>query len=125
MTIIVASLPNMGHYTGTERWFRHPLSGHNYSYTEGVQYVAEQAGAYWLVDKVLTTIGFLEKPKLKDEDMLAWHLMVDGSKAVLAVEDGNGKELWREKIEYTDFPAPGITLWWMRADGVLCLPSEY
>ena len=36
-------------FTGTETWFRHPLA-RKVLYTEGVQYVAEQGGAYWLLD---------------------------------------------------------------------------
>jgi hypothetical protein len=43
----------LGHFTGCDELYRHALC-RNVLYTEGVQYVAESAGAYWLIDKVAT-----------------------------------------------------------------------
>jgi hypothetical protein len=44
-------------FTGTERWHRHGLA-RNVTYNDGDRYVADTAGAYWLVlinrDRVLT-----------------------------------------------------------------------
>jgi len=37
--------------TGTETWFHHPLN-RKVVYTEGMQYVAEKGGAYWLIDEI-------------------------------------------------------------------------
>jgi hypothetical protein len=34
---------------GTEHWHRHGLA-RSVCFTDGVKYVADQAGAYWLVD---------------------------------------------------------------------------
>ena len=42
---------DLRHFTGTESWFRHALV-RDILYTEGVQYVAEQGGAYWLLDEI-------------------------------------------------------------------------
>jgi hypothetical protein len=36
-------------FNGTENWYRHGLI-RNVAYTDGAQYVAEHAGAYWLLD---------------------------------------------------------------------------
>jgi hypothetical protein len=44
------SLSNdLAHFTGTERWYRHPLFN-NVLFTDGVQHLAQKAGAYWLVE---------------------------------------------------------------------------
>jgi hypothetical protein len=36
-------------FTGTEHWYRRPLA-RAVTYTDGAKYVAEQGGAYWLLD---------------------------------------------------------------------------
>ena len=38
-------------FYGTEVWYRHPLF-RKCLYTEGVQYLAEHGGAYWLLDLI-------------------------------------------------------------------------
>ena len=45
------------------------------------------------------------------------------TKSVLVCEDGNYCELYREKIEWTDFPLNKIELW--SENGVLMLASEH
>ncbi|MGH9342555.1 MAG: DUF6876 family protein, partial [Terriglobia bacterium] len=40
---------DLGQFTASEQFFRHGLSK-SHIYTEGVQFVAERAGAYWLLD---------------------------------------------------------------------------
>lgn len=45
------TLEALHHFTGTETWFRHPLV-RKVLYTEGVQYLAETGGAYWLLDEI-------------------------------------------------------------------------
>jgi hypothetical protein len=40
-------------FTGTENWYRHSLN-RNVTYTDGVKFMAESAGAYWLIDEVAT-----------------------------------------------------------------------
>ena len=88
-------------------------------YTEGVQYLAEQAGAYWLIDKVATLQ--LEQ-KIKAEEFQVWKLRVADERATLACEDGNGNEVYREAIDFTDFPLAEIDLWF--ENNVIMLPSE-
>jgi hypothetical protein len=92
--------------------------------TEGSSYLAEAAECYWLFD------------------VYASHLMaVDGNKdwftclklnrtnhsAIVAIEDGNGGVLAKQKIEYTDFPLQAYTLYgcWTGDFWVVMLPSEY
>ncbi len=104
-------------FSGTEHWYRH-LSG--YLYTDGVQYVAQEGGAYWLIDKIL----FTTRAKNILQEFGAWKLEVNEDKsATLVCEDGNYNELYREKIEWTDFPLKRIELWFK--NGVLILPNEH
>ena len=104
-------------FTGTTRWFKH-LSG--YHYTDGVQYVAEEGRAYWLVDKILLTTRY----KTKLQEFGVWKLNVhEDRSATLVCEDGNYNKLYEEKIKWTDFPLNTIELWF--ENGVLILPSEH
>ena len=52
-----------------------------------------------------------------------WTLMVEGSTALLRCDDGNDRRLLERRIDYTDFPEPGIKLYVV--DGVIMLPGEY
>jgi len=104
-------------FTGTEHWYRH-ISG--YLYTDGVLYVAQEGGAFWLVDKILLTT----RAKKNLQEFGSWKLEVNEDKsAIFLCEDGNYNELYREKIEWTDFPLNKIELWF--ENGVLILPSEH
>lgn len=105
-------------FSGTTQWFRHGLM-RSVLYTEGVQYLAEQAGAYWLIDKVATLQ--LEQ-KISAEGFQVWKLRVADSKATLTCEDGNDNTVYREAIEFTDFPLAEIDLWF--ENSVIMLPSE-
>ena len=88
------------------------------------------------VDEVLRAIEAFEavRPKLPymtdgiviiaAEAFQLWKLTVDANRtAVLTCEDGNGKEVYRMAIPYTDFPLPTITMYFI--DNVILLPSEY
>jgi hypothetical protein len=115
----ICKLEDLHQFTGTENWYRHGLN-RNMLYTDGARYVAENAGAYWLLD----TIVFAQlEPALRKESFQVWKLEVSDSRAVLICEDGNDQVLRREELTFTDFPEPGITLW--MTDNVILLPSEY
>ena len=107
-------------FTGTETWFRHPLA-RKVLYTEGVQYVAEQGGAYWLLD----TLAFAQAiPAVAAESFQFWTLTVHPNQtATLACEDGNGKVVHTQEIPFTDFPLDEIKFYF--TDNVILLPSEY
>jgi hypothetical protein len=38
-------------FTGTEYWYRHAVV-RDVLYTDGVKYVAQTGGAYWLIDEI-------------------------------------------------------------------------
>ncbi len=93
------------------------------SYTEGVQYLAEAASAYWLLDLIAShqTKRFLSNPKLQDFQI--WRLSVHENSGTLICEWDTNMEVLRQEIEYTDFPLQSIKLYLVRQ--VLMLPSEY
>lgn len=121
-TIAATNLANDLHqFTGTENWYRHPLSK-SITYTDGVRYLAKTAGAYWLLDAIVSA-QFL--PEVIRTEFQLWRLTVDleKSSAVLKCEDGDYNVVYSQKIEFTDFPLPEVTLFF--CNNVIHLPSEY
>jgi hypothetical protein len=107
-------------FTGTELWYRHGLMK-DVLYTDGAKHVAEAGGAYWLLDEI--ALAQLEK-KIAAQPFQVWKLTVEAdSTALLSCEDGNGNEVSRKAIAFTDFPLREMTLWF--TDNVILLPSEY
>ena len=113
-------LLELGQFTGSETWWRHPIN-RKVTYTDGVKYLAEKAGAYWLLDEIALCQPY--EKKVVAERFQVWKLKVKDSTATLDCEDGNGKVVYSKQIEFTDFPEPGIDLWF--TDSVILLPSEY
>ena len=114
---------DLAQYSGTEQWYRsiNPIV----TYTDGVKYFADTAGAHWLIDILSTE---LVNPCLK-EGFLSIKVVVTNRRARLTAGDGNGNTLWRRKISYTDCPS-GTWKFFMAPGGaegslVLMLPSEY
>jgi len=107
-------------FTGSEQFFRNPLYKH-FIYTEGVRYLAEQAGAYWLIDYIFSN---QHDAILKAADFQVWKIKVENNHtASIQVEDGNDNLIKVFALEFTDFPLDAFTLWFI--DGTLLLPSEY
>jgi hypothetical protein len=107
-------------YTGTETWFRHEIFRF-FTYTQGVQFLAEQAGAYWLIDLILGLQH--ESAAVNKEPFQLWKLETENNSGKLTCEDGNGSAVYSQVIEYTDFPLKEISLYF--TDSVLLLPTEY
>ena len=109
-------------FYGTEAYYRwSPIFG-NFLLTDGAKYIAEACDAYWLVDLFASHL-----PAYKDEGFAVLYLKVKDGKAVAQIEDGNGKVLKKQKIEYTDFPLDQIVLYCCPHGDqfVIMLPSEY
>lgn len=112
---------DLAHFTGSEQFFRHALN-RSVIYTEGVQYLAEHGGAYWLIDEIALAQRYV--PAVAAEEFQLWNLSVaEDRTAILACEDGNGGGVFTKAIEYTDFPLTEIKLYY--TNGTLLLPSEY
>jgi hypothetical protein len=116
---------DLAHFTGTEQWFRCFLN-RKVTYTEGVKYFAEKAGAYWLLDILATELPGL----VKKHGMIFVSAESDGSQAnLVAVRDKGEPPLWHRHVDFTDLPAGEWPLW-MGEGGpggtmVIMLPSEY
>ena len=108
----------LANYYGSENLYRHTLN-RRMTYTEGVQAFAVLAGAYWFIDIAATELFTL----LKDEDFLTVILRVEGSKAKITADDGNGNVLFTKLIDYTDCPEGEWKFFF--TGNVLMLPSEY
>ena len=112
-------LNELAQFTGTSQWYRNPLFK-NFLYTDGVQHLAENAGAYWLIDYIFSNQII---PEIKRQEFQVWIITVEDSKAEIRVEDGNDNVIKEFKIPFTDFPLPEFRLWF--SENVLLLPSEY
>lgn len=104
-------------FHGTDNIYSHWT--HKVQYTDGVKWLADRAGAHWLIDAIAS---WQLRPEVKAEEFQSWKLRrIDGG-AVLTCDDGNGRIVARQEIEFTDFPLPEFTLWC--EFGTVMLPSE-
>src|SRR5215471_14079566 len=99
---------DLAHFTGSDQFYRHALN-RRMLYTDGVQYLAEKAGAYWLLDKIAT---LQLEPAIRGEEFQVWRLTVTDSRARLTCDDGNDNSapLYAEDIDFTDFPLDEIAI---------------
>ncbi len=108
-------------FTGSEHWYRHAMA-RDVLYTDGVKYVAETGGAYWLIDEIAFAQRF--DKLLAAEEFQLWKLMVNADHtATLTCEGGDGGVVFTKAIEYSDFPLAEITLCFI--NNTILLPSEY
>ena len=111
----------LAQFTGSQNFYRHGLV-REVLYTEGVEYVVDAAGAYWLLDEIALAQRYIIP--VKREDFQVWDLVVNVDQtARLTCGDGNGREVYSKHIELMDFPEPGIRFYYV--DWVIHLPSEY
>lgn len=70
---------------------------------DGAKYVADTAGAYWLLDEIALAQSL---KRVAGEEFQLWKLKVNLAEntARLICEDGNGKTVMTKRIGYTDFP---------------------
>src|SRR5271155_3607788 len=101
---------DLDQFIGSEQLFRHGLS-RKHLYTQGAQFVAERAGAYWLLDK----IALHGSPAIAREDFQVWKLNVHPNQtATLTTGNGDNDILKTEELPFTDFLLSEITLWAVR-----------
>jgi len=104
-------------FTGTEHYYKN-FTG--LRYTDGVKFLADKTGCYWLIDLV----GSYQH-KLKNVGFQLWELKVNKDKtAVVTIKEDDDKPiLIKQELKYTDFSLNEIQLYCI--GGVLILPSEY
>ena len=118
---IQADLPN---FTGTESYHRWSILFRYFVLTDGAKYVADECGAYWLMDAIASHL-----PRSRNEGFVVAKLA--RGKAVtyyiLTLDDGNGNTFARQVIDHTNFPLEEITFYIIPQDDlrVIMLPSEY
>ena len=136
-------------HTGTSQYYRHWLPGA--LFTDGVAYLQEAAGCYWLIDAIVSHLGEINRLAKQDEMVAGLHLWTltmatdarplyrgddpasDPIDAKLEMQiDTNTPVLIRQDIGYSNFPlTDGIKLYVSRVEGMadkpwlIYLPSEY
>jgi hypothetical protein len=117
-------------FTGTENYYRYSPLFRNFILTDGTKFLADEAGAYWLMDAIASHVGSYKRDtfavvNLRQNQPDNW---------LLTIDDGNGKLYARQEIEFSDFPLESIKLYVCKQeDGtfphpdmwVILLPSEY
>ena len=118
-------LADLRQFTGTTQWHRWSNLT-DLICTDGVKYLAEEAGAYWLLDAIAS---HQNAPALKDsqrlQELQIWLLSVNADKScqLTCSEDSDIPPVVVQDIEFTDFPMKEVKLY--VCDGVILLPSEY
>lgn len=121
MTKAKLSDADLWQFTGTENLYRHALN-RNVLYSDGAKYVADEGGAYWLLDEIALAQRF--NKAVAAEEFQVWTLTVNADRtATLTCDDGDDHAVLTKRIDFTDFPAGGITLWF--ANGTIYLPNEH
>lgn len=108
----------MRRFTGNPSWYRSPLNK-DMMYTDGVRFFAGAAEAYWFLDIVATEL----MPLQEDNPFLVITLEVAQQQGTVVVDDGDGNEVYRRSIGYTDCPE-GAWKFYL-TDNAMLLPSEY
>jgi hypothetical protein len=106
---------------GTGQWHRHALN-RNILFTDGAKYVADEGGAYWLLDEIVLAQHY--QKNVARQEFQVWKLTVNPDRTgTITVEDGNYNVVFTKTLDYTDFPAPEVTLWF--SNNVIYLPAEH
>jgi hypothetical protein len=113
---------NLAQFTGSETLYQHPFG---VRYTEGVKYMAEHGGAYWLIDAIAS---WQIDPTVRNDRMLQqiqfWKLTVNEDRsATLICERDEGDIAITQEIPFTDFPLQEVRLYCQQR--IVLLPSEY
>ena len=120
-------------FTGDLERHRHLLSS-NVIYTSGVRHLAEEGGAYWLIDAIASHLVYSEMAHaIAEDDQLQhlqfWKLKVNEDQAaeLTCIADTDCPPAILQAIPWTDFPLPEVSVW-VSFNGqhwTLFLPSEY
>ena len=112
-------LADLAQFTGTENYYKYHGG---LVLTDGIKYLADQAGAYWLLDIVASY-----QRKLAGVGFQLWRIETCGlgnkSAVVTCREDSDQPDIVKQEIEYTDFPLDSFEFYVI--DNVILLKSEY
>jgi hypothetical protein len=110
---------DLSQFTGTEKYWRTNIFAPEMVHTDGVQYFADEAHAYWFLDIVATEYFSL----MTKHEFVSIQLAVEDGIADICVEDGDCEVLKQKHIDYTDCP-DGLYRFFF-TNNVLMLTSEY
>jgi len=102
---------NLSGFTGTEDYHAFSALCPKVVLTDGAYYLAETAGAFWLMDIIGSVYtAHPERKKFWDEGFAVWTLKVENKKGVVTADDGNDNIVYSQEIEFTDFPLSEMKL---------------
>lgn len=78
--------------------------------TDGVKFLADNAGSYWLMDIIWSCLPKCMKDEMLKE-MQFWTLEVTGTSGVVTCRRDRGNVAFKQEIPYTDFPLDKIDIW--------------
>jgi len=107
-------------FTGSSEFYRHVFG--TLQYTEGVKFLADEGGLWWLIDLVASLQSRARKDSALREFQL-WELKVADGEATLTCSRDSEDEAFREEIEYTDCLLDYVRLY--VENRVMLLPSEH
>jgi hypothetical protein len=117
-------------FTGTEK-YHYLATTKNLMFTDGMAYLCENAGCYWLAD--IIAIGYAINKKIKDNaKFLIWRIRVlEGNKAIIEAftdceSDGSyseNKRVCLQELAYSDFPIKEYEFY--QCENVVLLKGEY
>jgi hypothetical protein len=121
-TLTEAADDDLRQFTGSETFYQHGLTP--LRYTEGVHYLAETGGAYWLIDLIASyqhDRRVRANPRLQEFQL--WELTVADQKGVATLREDSGCDpVIEQRIAYTNFPLLNVKLY--VENRTLFLPSE-
>lgn len=119
-------LDELRQFYGTEHYYRH-MPG--LVVTDGVKFLADKAGAYWLLDMVWSYLPVLRKSRDTFFVVVLTKEGVRAPGAIFSIQDDipPNQTYAQQAIEYTDFPLDEIVLYLSATEEefVLMLRSEY
>lgn len=113
-----------GFYSSENIWREGPIR-----FTDGIRWLAENAGAFWLIDLVKSyqpqiNAGRINSKSIHDlKDFQLWTLKVKDNTAIITCRADSGCEAAiTQEIEYTDFPLEEFEFY--VENGTMLLKSE-
>jgi len=116
----------LANFYGTQAYHRFSILFPKLVLTDGANYLADKAGAFWLMD----IIGSYQKKCMQDDmlrDMQFWTLKVEDGEGIVTCERDTNNIAFKQEIPYTDFPLDEIKLYVCNNGDymVVMLTSEY
>lgn len=113
----------LNEFYGSETFTHYSPIYNNITLTEGAMFLAENAGAYWLMDMIGSYLPILFKSRF---GVAKLEVDLVESTATFTLSDGCDNVLVTQKISYTDFPLSNIKLYVVdNGMWTILLPQEY